>query len=79
MDFKLLINKKLIRSCFIVILASMFISFYHFDNLGSYKSFYNIDSFNLRELFLLVYGDLDPGSIKLLFRFLLFLYSNFAV
>lgn len=74
MNFRLLINKKLVRSCLIVILASMFISYFYFDSLSSYNSFFDISRFNMRELFLYAYGNLDPGSVKLLFPLILFLY-----
>ncbi|RBP44143.1 hypothetical protein DFR81_10588 [Garciella nitratireducens] len=75
MNFKLLVNRKLIKSCFIILLVSMFISYYHFYNL----SFYNIDSFSLRELFLFVYGSLEPSSIKQIFPLIMWMYPLFLL
>lgn len=79
MNFKLLINRKLTKSCFIIFLVSMFISYYHFDNLSSYNSFYNINHFSLSELFLFIYGSLEPSSIKYIFPLIMWMYPLFLL
>ena len=75
MNFKLLINKKLTKSWYIILLVSMFISYYHFYNL----SFYNLDHFSLRELFLFVYGSIEPSSIKYISPLIMWMYPLFLL
>ena len=79
MNYKILVNKKIWKSWWIILPASLFVSYYYFNNMDLYNGMAGGKSFQLGELFLVMYGSLEPGLIKQVLPLLMLLYPLFLL